>query len=134
MASDRVVLNGYDVFSILVVSTEKRYLLQFFEKGFRFPEICFKVKILKTFETFTDCHIKTCRPPISTEGYFENPKYRFLEEPMFFLLALKWNSKKKRFWILRQKPIWVRDLQFPSWKIDTRENIFACLLSVQNII
>ena len=24
------------------------------------------------------------------EGYFENPKYSFLEEPMLFLLALKW--------------------------------------------
>ena len=31
------------------------------EKGFRFPENCFKVEVLKTFETFTDCHIKTCR-------------------------------------------------------------------------
>ena len=30
--------------------------------------------------------------PISqTEGYFENPLYRFLEEPMLFLLGLKWN-------------------------------------------
>ena len=28
--------------------------------------------------------------PISQkEGYFENPLYRFLEEPMLFLLALK---------------------------------------------
>ena len=26
-----------------------------------------------------------------TEDYFENPYYRFLEEPMLFLLALKWN-------------------------------------------
>ena len=25
------------------------------------------------------------------EGYIENPKYRFLEEPVLFLLALKWN-------------------------------------------
>ena len=25
------------------------------------------------------------------EGYFENPSYRFLEKPLFFLLALKWN-------------------------------------------
>ena len=24
-----------------------------------------------------------------TEGYFENPYYHFLEEPMLFLLALK---------------------------------------------
>ena len=30
--------------------------------------------------------------PISqTEAYFENPWYRFLVEPMAFLLALKWN-------------------------------------------
>ena len=29
--------------------------------------------------------------PISQkEGYFENPLYRFLEEPMLFLLVLKW--------------------------------------------
>ena len=26
-----------------------------------------------------------------TEGYFENPQYRCLEEYMLFLLALKWN-------------------------------------------
>ena len=26
---------------------------------FVFQKICFKVKVLKTFETFTDCHIKT---------------------------------------------------------------------------
>ena len=26
-----------------------------------------------------------------TKGYFENPKNRFLEEPMLFPLALKWN-------------------------------------------
>ena len=26
-----------------------------------------------------------------TEGYFENLQYRFLEELMLFLLALKWN-------------------------------------------
>ena len=30
--------------------------------------------------------------PISqTEGYFENPYYRFLEESILFLLDLKWN-------------------------------------------
>ena len=30
-------------------------------------------------------------PIFQTESYFENPSYRLLEEPMFFLLALKWN-------------------------------------------
>ena len=34
--------------------------------------------------------------PISqTGGYFEKPKHRFLEEPMLFLLAWKWNLKEK---------------------------------------
>ena len=35
-------------------------VLQFFGKALRFPEICFKVKVLKTFKTSSDCHIKTC--------------------------------------------------------------------------
>ena len=30
-------------------------------------------------------------PMFQTEGYFENPQYRFLEESILFLLALKWN-------------------------------------------
>ena len=33
----------------------------FFKKVFVLQTICFKAKVLKTFETFTDCHIKTCR-------------------------------------------------------------------------
>ena len=60
LTSDRAVLNGSDVFSILVVSTKKRYS-SFLKKVFVFQKICFKVKVLKTFETLTDCHIKTCR-------------------------------------------------------------------------
>ena len=41
LASDKAVLNGDDVFSILVVSTKKR-CSSFFEKGFRFPENVFQ--------------------------------------------------------------------------------------------
>ena len=48
-------------------------VLQFFEKGFRFPETCFKVKALKTFKIFSVCHIKTCRS-----------LKRTLEQPMLF--------------------------------------------------
>ena len=59
LASDRAVLNGNDVLSILVVSTKKQYS-SFLKKVFVFQEICFEVKVLKTFEPFTDCHIKTC--------------------------------------------------------------------------
>ena len=60
LASDVAVLCGHDVFSILVLSTEKA-VLQFFQKGFHFPEICFKVKVLKTFKISSNCHMKTCR-------------------------------------------------------------------------
>ena len=38
-----------------------------------------------------------------TEGYFENPYYRFLEEPMLFLLALKWNHQGKAFSSVKTK-------------------------------
>ena len=64
-ASDRAVLNG-NVFLILAVSTKKQYS-SFFIKVFVFQKVCFKIKVLKTCETFTDL-------PISkTESYFENP-------------------------------------------------------------
>ena len=58
LASDKGVLNGNDVFSILMVSTKKRYS-SFLKKVFVFQKICFEVEVLKTFETSTDCHIKT---------------------------------------------------------------------------
>ena len=54
------VLYGIDAFSILVPSTKKS-VLQFFQKGFRFQKICFKVKVLKTLKISIDCHIKTRR-------------------------------------------------------------------------
>ena len=42
--------------------------------------------------------------PISqTEGYFESPFYRFLEEPMLFLLAWKWNLQEKAFSSVKTK-------------------------------
>ena len=66
LASDRAVLNRNYVFSILVVSTKNGTPV--FEKE------NFKVKVLKTFETFTDPHVKTCAD-LSNGGlfYFENP-------------------------------------------------------------
>ena len=60
MASDRAVLNGNDVLSILALSTKKRYSSSL-KKVFVFQKIYFKAKVLKTFETFTDCHTITCR-------------------------------------------------------------------------
>ena len=42
--------------------------------------------------------------PISqTEGYFKNPYQHFLEEPMLFLLALKWNLQEKAFSSVKTK-------------------------------
>ena len=61
------ILHGNDAFSILVFSTKKGYS-SFFKKTFRFSKICFKVKVLKTFKTFTDCHMKICH--LSKGGLF----------------------------------------------------------------
>ena len=42
--------------------------------------------------------------PISqTDGYFENTQYRFLEEPLLFLLALKWILLEKAFSSVKTK-------------------------------
>ena len=60
LASDMAALYGNDAFSILVLPTKKRYS-SFLKKVFVFQKICFKVKVLKTFKIFSDCHIKTCR-------------------------------------------------------------------------
>ena len=87
LGTDRAVLNGNGVFPILLASTKKCYS-SFLKKVFIFPKICFKVKVLKTFETFTDCHIKTCRS-LKPWAILKIPSTVFLEEPMLFLLALK---------------------------------------------
>ena len=56
------VFYGNDAFLILILLTEKRYS-SFFEKGFRFTENVFKVKVLKTFKISPDCQLKTLRSP-----------------------------------------------------------------------
>ena len=86
LASERAILNVNDVFLILVVLTKKRNSI-FFKKVFVFQKTCFKVKVLKAFETFSDCHKKNV-PFSQTECYFQNPYSCFLEEPMLFPLAL----------------------------------------------
>ena len=58
LVSDIAVLYGNDAFSILVLSTEK-WCSSFLKTIFVFQKICFKVKVLKIFKIFTDCHIKT---------------------------------------------------------------------------
>ena len=53
------VLNGNDAFSILVLSTKKRYS-NLLKKAFGFQKVCFKAEVLRMFKGCTDCHIKTC--------------------------------------------------------------------------
>ena len=60
MTFDKTVLYGNIAFSILVFSTKEQYSC-FLRKVFVFEKIDFKVKLLKTFKIFSDCHIKTCR-------------------------------------------------------------------------
>ena len=68
-------------------------VLQFFEKGFRFPENLFQSWSIENVWNF---HRSSHNMPISqTEGYFQNPYYRFLEQPMLFLLTLKWKLLRK---------------------------------------
>ena len=55
LASDMPVLYGNDAFSILVISIKKQHF-SFLKKVFVFQKICFKVKVLKMFNIFTDCH------------------------------------------------------------------------------
>ena len=54
------VLYRNDTFSILVLSTNKQYS-RFFKKVVVFQKICPKVKVLKTFKSSSDYHIKTWR-------------------------------------------------------------------------
>ena len=71
LASDIVVLYRNDVFSILVLSTKKRYS-SFVKKKFVFQKICFKVKVIENVPNFHWLLHKNT--PISQmEGYFENP-------------------------------------------------------------
>ena len=54
------LLYGNDALSILLLSTKKSHS-SFLKKFFVFQKICFRVKVLKSFQIFSDCHIKTCR-------------------------------------------------------------------------
>ena len=46
--------------AILIFSTKKRYS-SFLKNVFVFQKMFFKVKVLKTFKSSSDCHIKICR-------------------------------------------------------------------------
>ena len=77
------------MFSILVFLTKKRYS-SILIKIFVFQKIDFKVKSIENVQNFHWLSHKS-KLISQTEGYFENPWYIFLEEPMLFLLLLKRN-------------------------------------------
>ena len=81
------VLYGNDAFAILVLST-KEQCSSFFEKGFRFPENLFQSCSIENVQNFQ--WLSHENMPMSQKKTILN-QYSFLEDPMFFLLDLKWN-------------------------------------------
>ena len=63
------VLYGDVAFSILVLSTEKKYS-SFCKRIDIFQKICFKVKVPNTFESSSEVTVSMLIS--QTEGYFEN--------------------------------------------------------------
>ena len=102
LASGRTVLNENYMFSILVVSTKIWYSC-FLNMIYVFQEICFKVKVVKTFGTFTDCHIKTCRS-LKGKAILKISSTIFKKNLCSFCWLQNENHKKNRFRMLRQKP------------------------------
>ena len=100
LASDRAVLNGNGVFSILVVSSKKQYS-SFLKKILVFQKICLKVKVLKTFETFTDCHVKTFRS-LKRRTILKTPSISF-RRIYALCVGFKMKTLRKEFSIVKTK-------------------------------
>ena len=87
------------MFLILVASTKKLYS-SFLKKVFVFQKICFKDKILKTLETFTDCHIK--HADLWNGELFWKSLVPFFRRT--YALSVGFKMKTLSFLMLRQKP------------------------------
>ena len=83
-----------------------------------------------------------CIPISLTEGCFKNPYHHFLEEAMLFLITLRWNLKKKRFPMLRQKSTQIllkpccnverNNLSFlPIWWITFFKSLYSLIDSIE---
>ena len=57
---DKAVLYGNVAFSIIIISSKKRYS-SVLKKILVFQKTCFKFKVMKTLKIFSDCHVKACR-------------------------------------------------------------------------
>ena len=91
---------------------------------FVFQKICFKLKVLKTFETFTDCHIKTRQSlnrsatlKISITVFQKN----YALSVSFKIKTLKKNKKKKLFRKIRQNQDKINNSSFAA-KFNERSN------------
>ena len=103
LASGRVVVFRNVVFSILVFSTKNKYS-SFLKKVFVFHKICFKVILLKTFKISSGSHIKTSPTP-KRRAVSRILTTVFQKNLCSFCWFQNETSKKKRFLVLRQKPI-----------------------------
>ena len=84
---------GKDASSILALSTKKQYS-SFLKKVFVFQKTCFKVKVLKTFET---CLSDKNMPISQTEAYFENLLCRFFRRTYALSVGFKMKTLRRAF-------------------------------------
>ena len=103
LASDKAVLQGNVMLSIVVLLT-KKWSSSFLKSVCIFQKIYFKVEVLKSLKISSDCDMKAYR----SLKWRAILKIHILKEPMLFLLALKWKSVfcvklKTNFW---RKPCW----------------------------
>ena len=82
-----------------------------------FQKIYFKVKVLKLFRISSDCHIKACQS-LKWKAILKIP---ILNEPMLFLLALKWSLYEKVFsWIKTKTNFCCK----PCWNAERSNHLF----------
>ena len=101
--------------SILVLSTKKQYS-SFLKRVCIFQKIYFKVKVLKSFKIFSDCHIKACR---SLKWRALVPFFRRTDALSF---GFKMKPLRKSFFLCQDKDQ-LSFCQKPCWN-DVRGNHF----------
>ena len=102
LTSDRAVLYGNVVLSILVLSTKKQHS-NFLEKFFVVLKICCKVKVLDTLKISSNCYLKACRS-LKRTTILKIPSNVFQQNLCFFCWPQNEISQKKRFPVLGQIP------------------------------
>ena len=101
LTSDRANLYWNVEFSILVLSTKKRYP-SFLKRAFVSQKIYSKVRVWKTITISSDYNIKAYWS-LNQRAILKMLLYRFLAEPTLFLFTLKWNLLKNAFSCVKTK-------------------------------